>query len=115
VYQTNQSKRALLLGAASVLAIGVAGPAMAQDSSVETVVVTGSRIPQTVLYPSSPVAVIGQQAFKEQGTTSTEQLLRTLPGVVVDGDNSASNNGTSGIATVDLRGLGAERTLVLID
>ena len=67
MYQTNQSKRALLLGAASILAMGVAAPAMAQDSSVETVVVTGSRIPQTGLYSSSPVSVVGQQELKLEG------------------------------------------------
>ena len=114
MYQTNQSKRALLLGAASVLAIGVAAPAMAQDSSVETVVVTGSRIPQTGLYSSSPVTVVGQQEFKQSGTTNVVDLLNSLPSVFVD-QSGSFDNGASGTATIDLRGLGANRTLVLVD
>ncbi len=118
VYQTNKQKnlrQTLLLGAASVAALGIAAPAMAQDSgSVETVVVTGSRIPQTGLYSSSPVTAVGQQEAKFQGTTSVETLLNSLPSVFAD-FGQTSSNGATGQATVDLRGLGAQRTLVLVD
>ncbi len=117
MYQTNQNKRlrsALLLGAASAAAIGLSAPASAQDSSVETVVVTGSRIPQVGLYSSSPVTAVGQQEAKFEGTTNLETLLNNLPQVVA-GQNSTVSNGASGTADVDLRGLGAARTLVLVD
>ena len=60
MYQTNQNKTlrsALLLGAASAAALSLAAPAKADDS-VETVIVTGSRIPQQGLYSSSPVTVL---------------------------------------------------------
>ena len=80
-------RSSLLLGAASVAAIAVSAPAMAQDDqSVETVVVTGSRIPQTGLYSTSPVTAIGQQEFKLQGSTNVETLLRNLPATVADGE-----------------------------
>jgi iron complex outermembrane receptor protein len=118
VYQTNQNKRlrsALLLGAASAAVIGLSAPASAQDSSsVETVVVTGSRIPQQGLYSSSPVTAVGQQELKLEGTTNVATLLNNLPSVV-SGQQSFTGNASTGTATVDLRGLGAVRTLVLID
>ncbi len=118
MYQTNQNKRlrsALLLGAASAAVIGLSAPASAQDSSsVETVVVTGSRIPQQGLYSSSPVTAVGQQELKLEGTTNVATLLNNLPSVV-SGQESFTGNASTGTATVDLRGLGAVRTLVLID
>jgi outer membrane receptor protein involved in Fe transport len=94
--------------------ISLSAPAFAQEAT-ETVVVTGSRIPQTGLYSSSPVSVIGHQDFQVTGSTNTEELLRDLPSTVLDGDNSMVNNGTGGISSVDLRGMGTNRTLVLID
>jgi outer membrane receptor protein involved in Fe transport len=117
VYQTNLSKRslrsALLLGAASAAAITLAAPASAQDQ-VETVVVTGSRIPQTGLYSASPVTAVGQQEVKLQGTTNVETLINNLPQAFADMTDTASN-GATGTATVDLRGLGTQRTLVLVN
>jgi iron complex outermembrane receptor protein len=105
----------LLLGAASAAAFGLSAPASAQDSSsVETVVVTGSRIPQQGLYSSSPVTAVGQQELKLEGTTDVGQLLNNLPSVV-SGQQSFTGNASTGTATVDLRGLSPVRTLVLID
>jgi len=118
VYQINSKpslRSVLLLGAASAAALTLSAPAMAQDSGGEVVVVTGSRIPQQGLYSTSPVSAVGQQEFKLQGTTSVGQTLRSLPSTVEDGDSNTVDNGTSGIATVDLRNLGAKRTLVLVD
>ncbi len=118
VYQSNLNSRslrsALLLGATSFAALSLAGPAMAQDQSVETVVVTGSRIPQQGLYASSPVTAVGQQEMKLEGTTKVENLLNSLPGVFAD-FGSTDSNGSTGQATVDLRGLGSARTLVLVN
>lgn len=87
---------------------------MAQDTT-ETVVVTGSRIPQQGLYSTSPVTSVGQQEMKLQGTTNIETILRALPAAEADTDNATTDNGSGGLATVDLRGLGANRTLVLVD
>src|SRR5690348_4052571 len=89
---------------------------MAQDDqSVETVVVTGSRIPQTGLYSTSPVTTLGQQDIKLTGTANLETTLRSLPSVVADTDNQFTNNGSGGLSLVDLRGLGNVRTLILVD
>jgi iron complex outermembrane receptor protein len=104
----------LLLGAATAAAMGLSGAAFAQDQSVETVVVTGSRIPQQGLYSSVPVTAVSQQEMKLEGTTSVETLLNNLPSVFAD-QTSTMSNGATGTATVDLRGLGSVRTLVLVD
>ena len=89
-------------------------PALAQEQTTETVVVTGSRIPQQGLYAPSPVTAVGQQEMKLEGTTGVETLLNNLPSVIADMTSGVSN-GATGTATVDLRGLGSIRTLVLIN
>src|SRR5262249_6206337 len=102
-----------MLGAATASALAFAAPALAAEdaAATETVVVTGSRIPQVGIYSSSPVTALGDHELKLQGTTSISGALQTLPSVVNDGDGSSVNNGTAGVATVDLRNLGTKRTL----
>jgi outer membrane receptor protein involved in Fe transport len=80
----------------------------------EEIVVTGSRIARTDLTSSSPMAVVGSEEFKLSGAVNVEQLLNTLP-QVVPGVSAFSNNPGGGVATVNLRGLGAARTLVLVN
>ncbi|HWA92566.1 MAG TPA: TonB-dependent receptor [Rhizomicrobium sp.] len=75
---------------------------------------TGSRIPQVGLYSSSPVTAVNQQEIKNEGTVGVETLLNNLPSVFADFTQTASN-GATGQATVDLRGLGSTRTLVLVN
>jgi iron complex outermembrane receptor protein len=118
-YQVNQKNRrqlrsALMLGAASIGTMVASSSAFAQEQTTETVVVTGSRIPQQGLYAPSPVTAVGQQEMKLEGTTGVETLLNNLPSVIA-GMTSGVSNGATGTATVDLRGLGANRTLVLIN
>ena len=95
-------------------AVGFSAPAFAQDQSTETVVVTGSRIPQQGLYAPSPVTAVGQQEMKFEGTTGVETLLNNLPAVFAN-QTAGVSNGATGEATVDLRGLGSVRTLVLVN
>ena len=78
------------------------------------IVVTGSRISRPDLEASSPVTVITGEALEISGTNSVEEYIRDIPqAVAAIGDNT--NNGNPGVATVDLRNLGEERTLVLVD
>ena len=118
--QTNLEKHnlrsALLLGAASIAMASISLPALAQQDQgqTETVIVTGSRIPQQGLYSASPVTAINQQELKFEGTTDVTNVLNNLPSIFVDQNNGVAN-GASGTANVDLRGLGPKRTLVLID
>src|SRR5688500_914016 len=89
--------------------------AEAQTEDVtETIVVTGSRIPRPNLTAVSPVTVVGQVEVQLQGGILAEEVLNQLP-QVAPSQGSYISNGASGTATVDLRNLGAERTLVLIN
>jgi outer membrane receptor protein involved in Fe transport len=96
--------------------------AAAQEAtSITTVVVTGSRIPVPLnITATSPIQVVTSQEFELQGTTDTTNMINRLPqniiGAGVDlGNNSAALNAAGGISTADLRGLGPQRTLVLVD
>ncbi|HUG45044.1 MAG TPA: TonB-dependent receptor plug domain-containing protein, partial [Sphingomicrobium sp.] len=78
------------------------------------IVVTGTRIPQPNLDSASPVTVVTSEAVKLSGTTRTEDLINSLPQVFA-AQGSNISNGASGTAEVQLRGLGAQRTLVLVN
>ena len=97
----------------------VATPAFAQDAAEgedtgEDIVVTGSLINNPNVESTSPVAVIGADEVALRGSSTAEQLLRDLPGVTPNlGANV--NNGQVGSARVDLRNLGANRNIVLLD
>ena len=99
------------------LATAQAAPAAEQPEAaapVTEVVVTGSRIVNPALQAISPVTTVSADVIKSTGTTRIEDLLNNLPQVVAN-QGSMSSNGASGTATVDLRGLGPQRTLVLIN
>jgi outer membrane receptor protein involved in Fe transport len=78
------------------------------------IVITGTRIPQPNLTSASPVTVLSSQDVKLSGTTRTEDLINSLPQAFASQGSNISN-GATGIATIDLRGLGSQRTLVLIN
>lgn len=81
---------------------------------VQEVVVTGSRlvIPNNIAI--SPVTTVTADTIAQTGTTRVEDMLNQLPQVYA-GQSSTVVNGADGTAQVDLRGLGAVRTLVLVD
>ncbi|GAC1454933.1 MAG: TonB-dependent receptor [Steroidobacteraceae bacterium] len=76
--------------------------------------VTGSRIGTPGLQSISPVTAISADEVKASGVTRIEDLLNSLPQVVAD-QGSGLSMGSTGVATLNLRGLGAQRTLVLIN
>ena len=90
-----------------------AEPTLPAEAAPQEVVVTGSRIPRINEKSANPVSVVTSQDAKLQGSVHVEDLLNTLPQV-----NAGLNGGAlgpTGTATVDLRGFGAFRTLVLIN
>jgi outer membrane cobalamin receptor len=101
----------LICGAAALASAAYAAP---EATEIQAVVVTGSRIPQPNLTSISPVSVMTNADIKAQGATRVEDLVNTLPQAFAS-QGSTISNGASGTATVNLRGLGASRTLVLID
>jgi len=84
------------------------------DAPAAPIVITGSRIPRTDLTAVSPVTTVPGEEFKLQGTTNAEDVLNQLP-QVNPSQGLFSPPGATGIATVDLRGLGSVRTLVLVN
>lgn len=112
----SQSVRLALLGSAAttMLTISTAHAAEEGVDAVERIQVTGSRIQRTNVVTSSPVMTLSAADIKASGVTRIEDLLNDMPQVFA-AQNSTVSNGSSGTATVDLRGLGSERTLVLVN
>src|SRR5207237_6814481 len=82
--------------------------------SAQDIVITGTRIPQPNLTSESPVTVLTSQEVKLQGTSRTEDLINSLPQSMASMGSNVSN-GSTGTANVNLRGLGSNRTLVLVN
>lgn len=85
----------------------------AEDEGGE-IVITGTLIRNPNLTASSPVAVVGQEEISLTQSTSAEEIIRDIPGVVPNLGSNV-NNGTVGSSRVDLRGLSAKRNLVMLD
>lgn len=86
----------------------------ATAAPVEEVVVTGSRLQTPNETSISPITSVTATDIAATGLTRTEDILNNLP-MVFAGMNSTTSNGADGTATIDLRGLGNQRTLVLVD
>ena len=104
-------RRALVMSA--VAATGIAAPALAQENLGE-IVVTGSRIRSANLESTTPVTQVTAADVVTQGVTRIEDLVNQLPQAFA-AQNVTVANGATGTATLNLRGLGSPRTLVLID
>ncbi len=119
-----QMNRARLL-ATTVLMSGfvvITVPAYAQDAEeqAEPIVVTGTRIKQPDFEFSNPILSEGQTALQDTGKTNVATILQDFPALVASegpNDNAGSNSeiGTTGLNLLDLRNLGVDRTLVLVN
>lgn len=96
-------------------------PALAQEQAadddtiiIDEVITTGTRIKNENLVAASPITTIGQEEISLKQTPNIERVFRDLP-ITIPGDGENVNNGTAGQATLDLRGLGPQRSLILID
>ena len=120
-------KKRLSLAVSTALGLSslmmVSGQALAQDQQtdeeadelLEEVIVTGSRIiSEDGFGRTSPVTVVGIDEISSTGLTRMEEVLNQLPSVEVS-FHPFDSNGATGTASVDLRGLGTNRTLVLIN
>jgi outer membrane receptor protein involved in Fe transport len=108
---TRALRSLLLLGTASVVAAALAMPAVAD--TVETVVVTGSLIPTPNATSNSPILTVGAEAIDLSGRANVEDIMNSQPQLVAALNRFSNNPG--GETFIDLRGLGANRNLVLID
>jgi outer membrane receptor protein involved in Fe transport len=119
--KTQYGQRKSLLTGASVLAAASAAltstPALAQDGAEEeeAIVVTGTRLARQDFEAISPVTTVGAEQLELTATLTTESLLNELPQIIPGNTRTSNNSGGFDYATVDLRGLGPGRTLVLIN
>lgn len=88
--------------------------ALTAAESGEAIIVTGSRIVRPDLDTASPIQVLSQQEFQLSGAANVEDVLYDLP-QFYGSLTAGSNNPGDGSVTADLRGLGAARTLVLVN
>ena len=115
------TRRGALLLTTALTAAATSGLAQAQDKdgarAVEEVVVTGSRIARSTFSTPTPVTVIGQDLIEARAFTNVGAMLNDLP--QFKGTTSPTTQGPSnfnvGASEADLRGLGSNRTLVLVD
>ncbi len=89
-------------------------PAADAPKDEDTIVVTGSLISNPNLAQSSPVVVTTAEEIALRQNNVAEEVLRDIPGIVPS-IGSAVNNGNGGASFVDLRGLGSNRNVVLLD
>jgi outer membrane receptor protein involved in Fe transport len=85
-------------------------------SPSEEIVVTGSRIRRRSTDSPAPVAVLTSEQIRQAGQPEIADVVNQLPALAVTQTNQTSNlKGNAGINALDLRGLGTQRTLVLVD
>jgi iron complex outermembrane recepter protein len=90
---------------------------LAAGSSVqaqERIEITGSRIKSVGAVSNSPITSVGAAEINSSQPVAIEEVIRGLP-AAIPAIGPGTNNGSGGIATIDLRGLGPQRTLVLIN
>lgn len=107
----------VLIGATVYASTGIA---VAADTAqpLEEVVITGSRIAIPELDAMTPVTVLTSKAIEASGVINVSDFLRQLPSVGTSGISSTNSNfqtADSGVNTINLRNLGDQRTLVLVN
>ena len=124
-FETNRLSSAVKLALSlGTVATASCATAMAQDSatapaakgqSLETIVVTGSNIRRVDIETASPVVTIDRAQIQASGKVNLGDLVEQLPSMAGAAMNPQNNNGGTGAAGVSLRGLGSNRTLLLLN
>lgn len=95
--------------------------ASAQDLSADTetefeeVIVTGSRIAKNEFTAAGAISTFNSEDIVNQGVTSVDEFLKDIPAFTGFQNGTSTNNGNDGAKNVDMRGIGFNRTLVLIN
>jgi outer membrane receptor protein involved in Fe transport len=105
--------RFTLIAAAASSTLPIA-PAVAQDS-LDAVTVTGTRIAKRDAIAESPILSVEAEDMVNSGYVTIDHVLNTLPQIVPSISSQSNNPSSGGRAFIDLRGLGANRNLVLLD
>ena len=102
-------------GSVTALAQDTGTPPPTKSQSLETIVVTGSNIRRVDIETASPVVTIDRAQIQASGKVNLGDLVQDLPSMAGLAMNPQVNNGGVGTAGVSLRGLGSNRTLLLIN
>jgi iron complex outermembrane receptor protein len=92
-------------------------PAAQKDprpAQLQMIEITGTRIREPNMTSQSPITAVSSVEIQQEGATNIQNVVNALPQLHTAQSDTTSNNGT-GVANVNLRGLGPTRTLVLID
>lgn len=107
---------AVQLALCSQLAVAQSTEAAADNTKTEVITVTGSRIARTELVSSSPVTSVDEVQIQLDRAVNVEDISAKLPQAAAGANATGATVGDSlGSSTIDLRGLGQNRTLVLIN
>lgn len=109
---------ALMIGAAATATVSTSAFSAEEEAEgVERIQVTGSRIQRTDMETSVPITVIGRSDILEMGALNVADILNSSPVTIAGSDqsNTSFTNASVGLNTSQLRGLGDERTLVLVN
>jgi iron complex outermembrane recepter protein len=118
-----RSYRKHLCAGVSVACLAFANPAIAQEqlpaqqgaAEAEEITVTGSRLVRRDLVATSPITTVGEELIANSGNVTLENTLNNFPQLTPDNTSTTNQSGGAGVLSVDLRSLGAVRTLVLVD
>lgn len=113
-------RRLMVSSIIASMGVGVAPSVGAQQADsenveLEEITVTGSRLVRTDLTAPSPTVVLDSASVRASGNFTIEETLNEFPQLVPDNTASVNSPGGSGVLTANLRGLGATRTLVLVN
>ena len=90
-------------------------PAPAAEATTERVIVTGSYIPTAETESALPVTVYTAEVLQKAGANTPVEGLRQLPSFVGNSMTENDSNGGNGAAGINLRGIGQQNTLVLLN
>jgi outer membrane receptor protein involved in Fe transport len=116
---TKRSFRAAIILGATCAALSA--PVYAQsdgEETIEEIITTGSRIARTELESVSPITIVTEEAIEFAGANSIATILNELPSAGVPGSVDTATNfrtTTTGLNTIDLRNLGTNRALILVN
>jgi iron complex outermembrane recepter protein len=115
-FRCNPTKFAVANALGAVLVLGVSTSAALAQDQVQRVEVTGSAIKQIDAETSVPVTIIKMDDLQKQGITSIEQVVNSLTvNQTLQGTSQSVGLGTGGASFANLRGLGQNKTLVLLN
>ena len=120
--------RTVFAGGAALGAVLAGAPATAQQAQqdqqvqqasaapMQRVEITGSSIKRLAAQTSLPITSIRAEDFAKQGLATAQEVLATIPmNQSTEGASQSVGSGTGGRSTADLRGLGGDKTLVLLN